>query len=483
MIKKIRTSLTAKLFLSTMILLTSVCFLSVFSMAKYIPQTYGNRLSAELQKQANDLVPVLEMAESLDDCYSLVRQFSIQAKAAAYIEDENGNVLYSSDELKMTTDRDSVATIQEHSDNAAVTDDKLLSEKGYVFTLSGNKYILYIQSDTVSINQATEAIWQTIPLVILGIFLLSILFSAVYSRCITKPIIELSSTSKKMSQLNFETHGNYSRSDEIGILSDSLNTLSDNLQSTLSALRKSNSELEVEISKERELEQKQRDFFSAASHELKTPLTILKGHLLGMLNKIKGYENHEEYMERSLAVVDKMETLVIELLYVSKVDGSQKSEYKLIDFAELVRVQIADVADLLSKKEQRLEADIPDKLLCELEPAQIERAIQNILVNAIRYSPNGERIRVSLTKENDTIYCEIENTGIHIPEDTISHLFEAFYRGDTSRNRNTGGTGLGLFIVRKIMELHQAKYGIKNSSRGVLFWFVMPSKRSGDNSI
>lgn len=293
-----------------MILLTSVCFLSVFSMAKYIPQTYGNRLSAELQKQANDLVPVLETAESLDDCYSLVRQFSIQTKAVTYIEDENGNILYSSDELKMTADRDSVATIQEHSDNAAVTDDQLLSEKGYVFTLSGSKYILYIQSDTVFINQATEAIWQTIPLVILGVFLMSILFSAVYSRCITKPIIELSSTSKKMSQLNFETHGNYRRSDEIGILSDSLNTLSDNLQSTLSALRKSNSELEVEILKERELEQKQRNFFSAASHELKTPLTILKGHLLGMLNKIKGYENHEEYMERSLAVVDKMETLV-----------------------------------------------------------------------------------------------------------------------------------------------------------------------------
>ena len=113
----------------------------------------------------------------------------------------------------------------------------------------------------------------------------------------------------------------------------------------------------------------------------------------------------------------------------------------------------------------------------------MERAIQNILVNAIRYSPSGELIRVSLAKENDTVYCEIENTGVHIPENTISHLFEAFYRADTSRNRNTGGTGLGLYIVRKIMELHQAKYGIKNSSRGVLFWLEMSSKRSADNSI
>lgn len=170
MIRKIRTSLTAKLFLSTTILLIAVCLISVFSMARYIPQTYSNRLSADLQKQANDLVPALENANSLDECYSLVRQFVIQTNATAYIEDENGNILYSSDELTITTDQDSVATIQEHSDSGIVTDDNLLSEAGYVFTLLGSEYTLYVQSDLVSINQATEAIWQTIPLVILGIF-------------------------------------------------------------------------------------------------------------------------------------------------------------------------------------------------------------------------------------------------------------------------------------------------------------------------
>ena len=342
---------------------------------------------------------------------------------------------------------------------------------------------LYVQSDTVSVNQATEAIWQTVPLVILGIFFMSILFSVIYSRYITKPIIELSSTSQKMAQLNFEPHGNSNRSDEIGILSDSLNTLSDNLQHTLAELKKSNSELEAEISKERELEKKQQEFFSAASHELKTPLTILKGHLMGMLNKVKGYENQESYMERSLAVVEKMETLVKELLYVSKTDGKQRTEYKTIDFAELLRVQIADVTDLLSEKEISLSVDIPDKILCDADPAQMERAIQNVLVNAIRYSPNGEAIYISLSNDKNTVSCKVENTGVHIPEEMIPHLFEAFYRADTSRNRNTGGTGLGLYIVRKIMELHHAKYGIQNTSRGVVFWLEMPQERGAINSI
>ena len=113
----------------------------------------------------------------------------------------------------------------------------------------------------------------------------------------------------------------------------------------------------------------------------------------------------------------------------------------------------------------------------------MERAIQNVLVNAIRYSPNGETIYISLLNDKNTVFCKVENTGVHIPEEMIPHLFEAFYRADTSRNRNTGGTGLGLYIVRKIMELHHAKYGIKNTSRGVMFWLEMPQKRGAINSI
>ena len=202
-----------------------------------------------------------------------------------------------------------------------------------------------------------------------------------------------------------------------------------------------------------------------------------------MLNGVSGYENHIEYMERSLAVVDRMEKLVKELLYVSKAEKTQKTEYKTVDFAEILRVQVAAVADLLEEKKQHLEANIPTRLYCEVEQAQMERAIQNILVNAIRYSPSGELIRISLSETHGTIRGEIENTGVRVPDDAIPHLFEAFYRADTSRNRNTGGTGLGLYIVRKVMEMHRANYGISNINNGVLFWFELPCKQPVDNSI
>ena len=202
------------------------------------------------------------------------------------------------------------------------------------------------------------------------------------------------------------------------------------------------------------------------------------------------FQSHKSLAERTEFLKNSYKDIWVEVLtdgvrsgYVSKTDGKQRTEYKTIDFAELLRVQIADVTDLLSEKEISLSVNIPDKILCDADPAQMERAIQNVLVNAIRYSPNGEAIYISLSNDKNTVSCKVENTGVHIPEEMIPHLFEAFYRADTSRNRNTGGTGLGLYIVRKIMELHHAKYGIQNTSKGVVFWLEMPQERGAINSI
>ena len=486
MIKKIKKKLSVKIFLITFLLLGVACSGTYLCVSKLLPRTYSNTINQNTENAAIQLVDHLESYSDISDCEDALSDFSKSANATFWIEDENGNIVFPAGTATETetVDRDTAITYDENVPYIDAVPSGETSTNFYPFTLvSGENYTLAVQVDLFVVQQTTEILRAIFPYVILMVFLLSLLCAGLYARYITRPIVRLSKISKQMAELDFSGQCKEGRDDELGSLAHNLNSLSASLSTALKDLQIANRQLRTDIEKEQELERQRVDFFSAASHELKTPLTILKGHLMGMLNKVKGYENHEEYMERSLAVVDKMEALVKELLYVSKADGKQKAEYKLVDFAELVRVQIAGVTDLLSQKEQCLEVDIPDKLLCELEPAQMERAIQNILVNAIRYSPSGELIRVSLAKENDTVCCEIENTGVHIPENTISHLFEAFYRADTSRNRNTGGTGLGLYIVRKIMELHQAKYGIKNSSRGVLFWLEMSSKRSADNSI
>ena len=486
MIKNIKQKLSVKIFLITFVLLGMACSGTYFCISKLLPTTYTKLLNQATETAAIELVDQLTVYNSFSDCEVALSEFSKETNAVFWVEDQNGSVIYPagiSTETEIISG-DTAITFDENEPLIDVTSSGKTSTSFYpVILKDGSTYTLVVQVDLLVVQQTAEVLWSIFPYVILMIFALSFLCSLIYARYITRPIVRLSKISEEMASLDFSGQCSMAREDELGCLAQNLNSLSTSLSTALNDLHTANDQLKADIEKEQELERQRVDFFSAASHELKTPLTILKGHLAGMLNKISGYENHTEYMERSLAVVERMEKLVKELLYVSKTDGPQKSEYKTVDFAEIVRVQIAAVTDLLEEKKQRLEVNIPDRLSCEVERAQMERAIQNILVNAIRYSPDGELIRVSLAEADATVCCEVENTGVHIPEDALSHLFEAFYRTDTSRNRNTGGTGLGLYIVRKIMELHKAEYGIRNSSRGVLFWLKIPTKRSDDNSI
>ena len=423
---------------------------------------------------------------NIDDCENELADFLAETNAAFWIEDSNGNIIYPNEVATeiSTVSADQAVTFDEDGSFIDMQPSGTTTTNFYPITLkNGTAYTLVVQTDLFVVQQATKVLLSIFPHVILMIFLLALLCAWLYTRYITRPIVRLSKISKRMAELDFSGQCSTGREDELGCLAQNLNSLSASLSTALNDLQAANQQLKTDIEKEQELERQRVDFFSAASHELKTPLTILKGHLAGMLNGVSGYENHIEYMERSLAVVDRMEKLVKELLYLSKAEGTQKTEYKTVDFAEILRVQIATVADLLEEKKQHLEANIPTRLYCEVEQVQMERAIQNILVNAIRYSPSGELIRISLSETHGTIRGEIENTGVRVPDDAIPHLFEAFYRADTSRNRNTGGTGLGLYIVRKVMEMHRANYGISNINNGVLFWFELPCKQPVDNSI
>ena len=486
MIKCIKRRLSVKIFLITFLLLGAACSGTYFFISKLLPTTYSNFVNSATEKAAMHLVEQMTDFDNTDDCKNELADFSAKTNAAFWIEDSNGYIIYPN-EISMetsTVSADQTITFDEDESFVDMQPSGTTTTNFYPITLkNGTAYTLAVQTDLFVVQQATKVLLSLLPYVILMIFVLSLLCAWLYTWYITRPIVRLSKISKQMAELNFSGQCNTTREDELGCLTQNLNLLSASLSTALNDLQTANQQLKTDIEKEQALEQQRVDFFSATSHELKTPLTILKGHLAGMLNGVSGYENRTEYMERSLAVVERMEKLVKELLYVSKTDETQKCEHKTVDISEIFRVQIATVTDLLEKKKQRLEANIPDRLYCEAEQMQMERAIQNILVNAIRYSPSGELIRISLSEINDKIRGEIENTGVRVPDDAIPHLFEAFYRADTSRNRNTGGTGLGLYIVRKIMEMHHAKYGISNTSKGVLFWFELFCKQPIDNSI
>ena len=317
----------------------------------------------------------------------------------------------------------------------------------------------------------TQTILKSFPLSFACCMVISLVFSFLFSKGITGPILSISTSVHQMSKLDRTAEITVISTDEIGGLANDINSL---YQSLLVTIRN----LEEEKDKVQLVEKEKIDFLRTASHELKTPLTVLKGHLSGMLNGVVGYENHSKYLQRSLAVTEKMEVLIRELLYISRIEKNKTSiQFANIDFAELLRTVIAELTDFISEKKLSLHINIPDRVSCPLDRAEMERAIQNILINAIRYSPDGEQVIVTVTETNTIISCSIENTGVKIPETTICHLFEPFYRVDISRNSATGGTGLGLYIVRGILENHNAEYGIKNTENGVCFWLRLPKKQ------
>ena len=486
MIKCIKRRLSVKIFIITFFLLGAACCGTYFFISRLLPTTYSNFINLATEKAAMHLAEQMMDFDNIADCENELTDFSAETNATFWIEDSNGCIIYPNEASieTSTVSADQTVTFDEDASFIDMQPSGTTTTNFYPITLkNGTTYTLAVQTDLFVVQQATKVLLSILPYVILMVFVLALLCAWIYTQYITRPIVRLNKISKQMAELDFSGQCNTAREDELGCLAQNLNSLSNSLSTALNNLQIANRQLKTDIEKEQALEQQRVDFFSAASHELKTPLTILKGHLAGMLNGVSGYENHKEYMERSLAVVDRMEKLVKELLYISKAEGTRKFEYKTIDFAEVFRVQIATVTDLLEEKKQSLEANIPDRLYCEAEQEQMERAIQNILVNAIRYSPSNELISITLEEIYGTIRGEIENTGAHVSGDAIPHLFEAFYREDASRNRNTGGTGLGLYIVRKIMEIHHAKYGISNTSNGVLFWFELPCKQPIDNSI
>ena len=364
MIKAIKKKLSGKVFLITFVLLVSACSGTFFCILKIMPSSYLDTLNRNAEAQSLELLDTLSTYDNLDKCIKAISDFEIQTGSTVWLDDEYGNTLYPSN---VTTEQDMVtADSYVTFDGSNTTDENVVSTekdtKAYQFSLkNGASYTLVVITDLYVVRQSTEVLLSTFPYVIVMVFILSILCALFYSRFITRPVLKLSATSKQMASLDFSGRCDETRSDELGCLAHNLNCLSDSLSHSMLELQEANAQLKTDIEKERELERQRMDFFGAASHELKTPLTVLKGHLSGMLNGVVGYENHSKYLQRSLAVTEKMEVLIRELLYISRIEKNKTSiQFANIDFAELLRTVIAELTDFISEKKLSLHINIPD---------------------------------------------------------------------------------------------------------------------------
>ncbi len=483
MITKLKNSLTTKIFLVTCLLLTAVCALTYGLIAQLMPLTYTVDQERLLAAQAERLVKQLE-EYTLADCGPLLSQFTFQYGVPVSIQDSAGNVVGGVDpsdiiptgehgQWEMTPTHSSVEGIQPNKENADYIVHCIGTE--FSFQDSSENCQLLIFASTRAVNQAAEALGHIWPWLAAAILLVSVLTSLFYAHFITRPIVRLSGISQKLSELDFSWRCGEQRTDEIGTLAHNLDELADHLSRSMQELQAANDALQKDVEREQQLEQAQRDFFSAVSHELKTPITVMKGQLGGMLDGIGVYADRDKYLARSLTVANQMESLVQELLTVSRMERGGELSMIPVELTALIRNCLQNYDELFQQKEQTVITDLPSGIWSAGDPALLKKALGNLLSNAALHSPEGIKIWISARRKEDNIILSVENEGAHIAPEQLPHLFEPFFRSDPSRSRRTGGSGLGLYLVQKIAEQHGGSCQIQNTDRGVCATLILPN--------
>ena len=417
---------------------------------KVMPNNYRSVTLSNYTEEIKNLVSELE-SESLEEGINEIYNFCIDYSANAELK--GNDTIYRFGEA--TNEEGTTQTIS----------------SGVTFIDSNENYILSLSVSEGTVNQIMVTFLKITPAILLLIFLISIISAQIISRVITKPVIDISYISKKLTKLDMTWRCNTSRTDEIGILANNLDTMAKRLNETLNELTVANKQLQKDIEKEKEREKLQTEFFRAVSHELKTPLTIIKGELEGMICEVGEYKDKKKYLKHSLKVANEMENLIKEILSVAMMkDENFKLNMKNLNFTNIIKKAYRKYQGIAEDKGIEIITDIQDDYEFTGDERLLENAISNVVGNAVIYSPKNEKVFIDF---NDKV-MKIENTGIHIEKDDLKQLFNPFFRVDKARSRNTGGSGLGLYITKTIFDYHNISYKVENTKRGVLFTIVLP---------
>lgn len=345
------------------------------------------------------------------------------------------------------------------------------------FSLSSkNDAVIISISPFRTIEEASAIMKDFYEAIILLLIIFCFFFAYIFSNLISKPLLKLNETAKKMISMDFTEKCDVTSNDEIGNLATSLNFLSSSLSSALDDLKLKNAYLEEEIRKEREIEKLRKDFIASVSHELKTPIGIISGYAEGIKDGIVDSENLDFYLDVIIDESNKMNKLVLEMLNLSKLEA-KKVQLTLSEFSLSTLTE-----DIISKHKHKFDENnlkvnldlIPDSEAKVLADSfKIEQVISNFVTNAIKYTPSGENVNVKVSDLEDKVLFSIENTGVSIEEKHLSKIWSQFYRIDSSRNRDSGSYGLGLSIAKNLLELHNSQYGVVHTDKGIEFYFYL----------
>ena len=488
--KKLK-SVQVRLFLSLCVV---VCLIIIFLIIvnSFILESFY------LYSKINTLEAVFEQINSyLSEVYSItefedkLEKISINNNFDIVVKNQQNITIYS-------TNKDYIGAFREFGKIAPFNDKDYYLEENENYTIRSvqdtstninyillageleNGYLLYIRMPMPSIRESVKISNRFLYTIAIFVIIIGGIVVSYISRRFTKPIEELNDIAKNMSNLDFgHKYKETNLGDEIDELGKSINSLSTKLETTITQLKTTNRELERDIEQKSKLEQMRSTFISDVSHELKTPIALIQGYSEGLLENVNSDEESRKfYAEVILDESNKMDKLVKQLLELMKLENEMRTfDNKTFDIVELEKEILRKTDVMLKEKGAQVKFNDKESINVIADNFYIDQVLTNYLTNAIKHvqEVKGEKyISIENEVRDEVVRIKVFNTGKKIDEENLDRIWRRFYKGDESRNREDGGTGIGLSLVRAIMNNYGNDFGVINKENGVEFYFELP---------
>ncbi len=433
-----------------------------------------------------------------DSIETRLEQIAIQNNFDILIRDNQNNVnIYTSNkdfystfgQMNEMTNKvnTGLGEIIDKSDNFTIKKIKD-SKNGITYVLLSaildNGYFLYIRIPITAIQESVKISNNFLYLMAGFTILIAAVIVSYVTRRFTDPILELNNIAKRMANLDFSHKYRVTDTDdEINNLGKSINAMSDTLEKTIKQLRSTNIELEKDIEEKSKIDEMRKSFISDVSHELKTPIALIQGYSEGLLENVNSDEESKKfYAEVILDETNKMDKLVKQLLELMKLEyGKREFNDTKFDIVEVEKEVIRKSKVMLEEKQVNVKMDETSEINVLADDFYIEQVITNYITNAIKHVKEIDgnkiiQIENEVNVEKNTVRIKVFNTGDNISDENINRIWNRFYKIDEARNRNDGGTGIGLSVVKAIMNNYGNSYGVINKENGVEFYFDLDLK-------
>jgi signal transduction histidine kinase len=432
---------------------------------------YYSRQTLVLKEKTLDLVDVLENS-GLNDFLVMAEELKTERGMSIHLYSPRDNLLYGSDvqgsgrqglmDIFNTNESDTVFISSTGGQNSR------LNWLTYVYETDGG-YLVMSRISYSNMESVVGIVQQFFLLFGVFLALIFMFFAFFFSRSMSKPLRKLNEIAEGMARLDFTLKYTGTRKDEIGKLGQTLNLLTANLENTISQLR-------TELDKEKTLEKMRTGFTAQVSHELQTPLSVIRGYAEALADRIYETNETDEVYEIMLQETNRISRLVDDLLDLSQMEsGAYVIRKKSFSLSELMDKLFQTHKRLPNTKAFKFEFinECSKSTLFFGDPLRLEQALRNTIGNAIKYVSENGKIVFTLSEGQNSCIIKIFNSGSHIPEDDINEIFNSYYQGKNHKQ----GTGLGLAITRHIIELHGGTISAVNQEDGVELIIELPNTK------